>query len=149
MNFFPREYKKQLPEIIDWLSQRPCVRKRGLGTSFPFEKEWVIEALSDSTIYMAFFIVTKYLNKGLIQEEQLTNKFFDYILLNQGSEREVSLDIGISEELLREIQDEFEYWYPLDLNAGGKEHKSVHFPFFIFHHSSIFPQRNTGLKASS
>jgi leucyl-tRNA synthetase len=142
LNTFPREYKKQLPEIIDWLNQRPCVRKRGFGTSFPFEKGWMIEALSDSTIYMAFFVVTKYLNKGLIREEQLTNKFFDHIFLNRDSEREVSLDIGISEELLREIRNEFEYWYPLDLNAGGKEHKSVHFPFFIFHHVAIFPDEH-------
>ncbi|MDH5439709.1 MAG: leucine--tRNA ligase [Candidatus Bathyarchaeota archaeon] len=138
---FPPEYKKQLPNIVDWLAQRPCVRRRGLGTPFPFEEGWVIEALSDSTIYMAFFIVTKYLNAGFVREDQLTDEFFDFIFLGKGSPAEVAKKIRISEELLRRIREEFDYWYPVDLNAGGKEHKTVHFPFFIFTHIAIFPEK--------
>jgi leucyl-tRNA synthetase len=142
MKTFPPEYKRQLPEIIDWLALRPCVRKRGLGTPFPFEKGWIIEALSDSTIYMAFFIIAKYLNVGLIREDQLTKDFFDFVLLGYGSVSEVSKNTGVSEELLGRVRKEFDYWYPLDLNAGGKEHKTVHFPFFIFNHVAIFPEKH-------
>jgi len=138
---FPSDYKRQLPEIIDWLAQRPCVRRRGLGTPFPFDRGWVIEALSDSTIYMAFFIIAKYLNAGLIREDQLTDEFFDFVFLGHGSINHVSKTTGILKELLRKIRGEFDYWYPLDLNFGGKEHKTVHFPFFIFHHVAIFPEK--------
>jgi leucyl-tRNA synthetase len=140
MKTFPPEYKRQLPNIVDWLVQRPCVRRRGLGTPFPFEEGWVIDALSDSTIYMAFFIVTKHLNAGFIGEDQLTNELFDFEFLGKGSPSEVAKKIGISEELLRRTREEFNYWYPVDLNAGGKEHETVHFPFFIFTHAAIFPE---------
>ncbi|MEM5771895.1 MAG: leucine--tRNA ligase [Candidatus Aenigmatarchaeota archaeon] len=133
MNFYPEEYKKELPGIIDWLEARPCVRKRGFGTDFPFEKDWKIEALSDSTIYMAFFIISKYINNGEIKIDDLTDEFFDYVFLNK--------KIKIKNKIYEKIKKEFEYWYPLDLNAGGKEHKAVHFPFFIFHHTAIFPEK--------
>ena len=142
MKTFPPEYKRQLPSIVDWLVQRPCVRRRGLGTPFPFEEGWVIDALSDYTIYMAFFIVTKHLNAGFIGEDQLINEFFDFEFLGKGSPSEVAEKIEISEELLRRIREEFNYWYPVDLNAGGKEHKTVHFPFFIFTHVVIFPEEH-------
>jgi len=132
MNIYPSEYKKELPSIIDWLEARPCVRKRGLGTEFPFEKDWVIEAISDSTIYMAFFIVSKYLNSGKIGIEDLTDEFFDYVFLGKGNSKKQIWD---------EIRKEFEYWYPLDLNAGGKEHKAAHFPVFIMNHIAIFPEK--------
>ena len=138
---YPPDYKEQLPEIVEWLAERPCVRRRGLGTSFPFENGWTIEALSDSTIYMTIFIVTKYLNAGMIHEDQLTDSFFDYVFLNKGATNEVAKETAIPEELLRKVREEFDYWYPLDLNAGGKEHKSVHFPFFILNHVAIFPER--------
>lgn len=141
MKTYPPEYRRQLREIIAWLSLRPCVRKRGLGTKFPFENGWIIEALSDSTIYMAFFVVTKYLNAGLITEQHLTDEFFDFVFLGSTSPIEASKATKVSEELLTKIRQEFEYWYPLDLNAGGKEHLMVHFPFFIFNHVAIFPKK--------
>jgi len=131
MNLYPPEYKNELPGIIDWLEARPCVRRKGLGTKFPFHPEWVIEALSDSTIYMAFFIVSKHFNAGKIKLEELDDKFFDYVFYGKGLPRTPAW---------KKVRDEFMYWYPLDLNCGGKEHKSVHFPFFIFTHAAIFPK---------
>ncbi len=131
MNIYPEEYKKELPSIVDWLEARPCIRKRGIGTEFPFEKGWVIEALSDSTIYMSFFIVSKYFNAKKIDLKDLTLEFFDYVFLGKGKPEK---------KVWEEIRKEFLYWYPLDLNAAGKEHKSAHFPLFIFNHVGIFPQ---------
>jgi leucyl-tRNA synthetase len=130
MNTYPAEYKKELPPIIDWLEARPCVRKRGLGTKFPFEDGWVIEAISDSTIYMAFYIISKYFNAKKIILDDLTDDFFDYVFLG----------IGKAKPRWEEIRKEFLYWYPLDLNAGGKEHKAAHFPVFIMNHAAIFPE---------
>jgi len=131
MGFYPPEYKKELPSIIDWLDARPCVRKRGLGTKFPFEDDWVIEALSDSTIYMSFYIISKYFNSKKISLEDLTDEFFDYVFLGQGKAKKA---------IWEEVRKEFLYWYPLDLNCGGKEHKAAHFPLFIMNHVAIFPE---------
>lgn len=131
MDFYPPEYKKEILPIVDWLEARPCVRKRGLGTKFPFEDDWVIEALSDSTIYMAFYIISKYYNAEKIFLEDLTNEFFDYIFLGIGKAKK---------NIWEGIRKEFSYWYPLDLNAGGKEHKAAHFPLFIMNHAAIFPE---------
>jgi len=131
MNIYPTEYKKELPPIIDWLEARPCVRKRGLGTKFPFDEGWVIEAISDSTIYMAFYIISKYFNADKIFLEDLTDEFFDYVFLGIGKAKKV---------IWEEIRKEFLYWYPLDLNAGGKEHKAAHFPVFIMNHVAVFPE---------
>lgn len=42
---------------IDWLKEWACTRKFGLGTFLPWDKDWVIESLSDSTIYMAYYTI--------------------------------------------------------------------------------------------
>jgi leucyl-tRNA synthetase len=53
----------------------------------------------------------------------------------------VFLGIGKAKKaIFEEIRKEFLYWYPLDLNAGGKEHKTAHFPVFIMNHAVIFPE---------
>lgn len=133
MNIYPPEYKNELPGIIDWMEARPCVRKRGIGTIFPFDKTWIIEAISDSTIYMAFFIVSKYFNQNKVGLEDVKDEFFDYVFLGKGEPEK---------NIWKAIRKEFEYWYPLDLNAIGKEHKAVHLPVFIFNHVAIFPERS-------
>jgi leucyl-tRNA synthetase len=38
-----------------------------------------------------------------------------------------------------EIKNDFDYWYPVDINLGGKEHKTVHFPVFLMNHVAIMP----------
>jgi leucyl-tRNA synthetase len=129
---FPPEYKEELPAIIDWVEARPCVRKRGLGTKFPLDREWTIEALSDSTIYMSFFIVSKYFNQKKIKLGELSEEFFDYVFLGKGNAKNA---------VWKKIRKEFEYWYPLDINSGGKEHKMTHFMFFLFNHSAVFPEK--------
>ncbi|MEM3815195.1 MAG: leucine--tRNA ligase [Candidatus Micrarchaeia archaeon] len=135
MNTYPPEYKKELPSIIDWLRERPLIRKRGLGTEFPFAKGWMIEALSDSTIYMAFYVVSRAINTGKLKVDEIDDAFFDYIYLGKEG------NLKCKKEVADEIRKDFEYFYPLDLNFGGKEHKTVHFPFFIFHHAAIFERR--------
>ena len=43
--------------IIDWLKAWGCTRTQGLGTKLPWDQEFVIESLSDSTIYMSYYTV--------------------------------------------------------------------------------------------
>jgi leucyl-tRNA synthetase len=42
---------------LAWLKEWACSRNFGLGTRLPWDPQFVIESLSDSTIYMAYYTV--------------------------------------------------------------------------------------------
>ena len=42
-----------------WLQQWACSRSFGLGTRLPWDPQYLIESLSDSTIYMAYYTVRR------------------------------------------------------------------------------------------
>lgn len=44
-----------------WLNQWACSRSFGLGTRLPWDEQYLIESLSDSTVYMAYYTVAHYL----------------------------------------------------------------------------------------
>jgi len=140
MLIYPEKYKQMFYDTVDWLRQRPCARKRGLGTRLPFDPEWIIESLSDSTIYMAFYTIVHHIREKKIRPEQLTLEFFDYVFLGKGNAEEVSNKTGIPKEWLEEMRREFNYWYPVDLRHTAIPHISNHLTFFIMHHIAIFPQ---------
>jgi len=141
MVILPEKYKKLFFDTVDWLHERPCARKRGLGTKLPFDPDWVIESLSDSTIYMAFYTIIHIIRKYNIKPEQLIPQVFDYIFLDKGDINEVSNKANIPIEALREMRREFEYWYPLDQRHTGIPHISNHLTFFIMHHVAIFDEK--------
>ncbi len=131
----PAEYGRELPGVLDWFQDRPCTRKgRWLGTPFPLDPTWVIEPIADSTFYPAYFVVRPFVALGRIPLAGLTDEFFDHVFLGEGP-GEPSVDPGVQQE----VRAAFEYWYPLDLNIGGKEHKRVHFPVFLATHALLLP----------
>lgn len=133
MNIYPKEYKEELPKILEWYGDRACIRQGSwLGTPFPFDEKWVIEPISDSTLYPAYYIISKYVNEGKIKADEMNDDFFNYIFMGEGFAKN---------EIWKEIRKEFEYWYPVDINLGGKEHKTVHFPVFIMNHVAIMPEK--------
>jgi len=142
MFVFPTAYKKQFSDIFAWLDKRPCARRRGLGTQLPFAKEWIIESLSDSTIYMAFYTVIKQIRRFGIKPEQLREEFFDHVLLGEGTAEAVSKTCAVKPEVLKSIRKEFEYWYPNDLRHTSVAHVSNHLSFFIFAHTAIFSPKH-------
>ena len=141
MKIEPSKYRLNFENIFNWLEKRPCARKRGLGTKLPFNKEWIIESLSDSTIYMAFYTIVHKLRKYQITPEQLIPEFFDFVFLQKGDTSNLSKRISIGEKILTELQQEFLYWYPVDHRHSAIMHISNHFSFYIFHHVAIFPLR--------
>ncbi len=138
MVIIPEKYKKLFFDTVDWLHERPCARKRGLGTKLPFDPEWVIESLSDSTMYMAFYTISHLIRKYGIKPEQLSLEFFDYIFLDRDALEEVSDKTKVPKDVLKRMKEEFEYWYPLDQRHTGIPHISNHLTFFIMHHVAIF-----------
>jgi len=140
ITIYPVKYRKLFVDTFNWLSLRPAARKRGLGTRLPFDREWIIESLSDSTIYMAFYTIIHKIRKYGIKPEALKPEFFDYVFLGIGSLGEVSKSTGITPEVLKDLRDEFTYWYPVDLRHTSVGHVTNHLSFFIFHHVAIFPE---------
>ena len=132
MTIFPEKYRKQFLDTVDWLEKRPCVRKRGLGTEFPFEKGWVIESLSDSTIYMIFYLIANHVRQSKLKPEELTPEFFDYVCLGKGKSKNKTWE---------KIRSDVEYWYPNDQRHTAPAHLSNHLTFYLFHHTKIFPEK--------
>ncbi|HUI38254.1 MAG TPA: class I tRNA ligase family protein, partial [Thermoplasmata archaeon] len=135
MSIVPEEYARELPGILDWFADRPCTRRgRWLGTPFPRDESWVIEPIADSTLYPAFFPIQRFVTTGQLPVSALTDAFFDHVILGRGPG-----EPSLSAALQAEIRSEFQYWYPLDVNVGGKEHKRVHFPVFLATHALLLP----------
>jgi leucyl-tRNA synthetase len=134
---WPPEYGHELQGILDWFGDRPCTRKgRWLGTPLPFDPTWIVEPIADSTFYMAFFLVRRFVATGRLTTAQLTDAFFDHAFRGIGPGEPT-----VSAALRDEVRQEFLYWYPLDLNIGGKEHKNVHFPVFLYTHEKFAPEQ--------
>jgi leucyl-tRNA synthetase len=142
MEIFPKNYRKQFEDIFAWLDKRPCARRRGLGTQLPFANEWIIESLSDSTIYPALYTVIKEIRDRKMRSEQLTLEFFDYIFLKKGSAKDVAVKTGLSVEAIDAVHSEFEYWYPCDQRHTAIAHITNHLSFYIFAHTAIFPSKH-------
>ncbi|MBY9013203.1 MAG: leucine--tRNA ligase [Candidatus Lokiarchaeota archaeon] len=142
MEIVPKKYRMNFEHIFNWLEKRPCARKRGLGTQLPFDKDWIIESLSDSTIYMSFYTIIHLLNENAIKPEQLIMEFFDYVYLGQGDVEEIAKESKITKKLLKQMREEFLYWYPVDHRHTAIMHISNHLSFYIFHHVAIFPKNH-------
>jgi leucyl-tRNA synthetase len=144
MGITPEKYRRSFESAFNWLDRRPCVRKRGLGTEFPLTKGqgWIIESLSDSTIYMAFYTIIHQIRENKITPDQLSPAAFDYIFLGQGNAKEISKETKIGSDHLESMREEFEYWYPNDLRHTAIAHISNHLSFAIFHHAVIFPEKH-------
>lgn len=134
----PEKARPEYDYTIGWLKQRACVRAQGLGTKFPFDETKIIESLSDSTIYMAFYTISHYI-KGL-PPEKLDTKFFDFVFLGKGDATAVAEHVGVSEDDLRAVRAEFLYWYPLDSRHSAGDLIHNHLTFFVFNHACIFPE---------
>ena len=138
MSILPQEIQTEFDYVLGWLHERACARQHGLGTKLPWDKDWIVESLSDSVIYMAYYILAKFVNAGEITAEKLGRKFFDYVLLGKGS----AADCNMSEHTVEEIRREFSYFYPVDSRHSGRDLVPNHLSFFVLNHVAIFPESN-------
>jgi leucyl-tRNA synthetase len=128
----PPELEHEFLRTVDWLNDWACTRKVGLGTPLPWDPAWIIEPLSDSTIYMAYYTIAQHLKD--IDPELLDDAVFDRILLQKNTESRVD------PEILKKMQEEFMYWYPYDYRLSAKDLISNHLTFQLFHHTAIFSE---------
>jgi len=138
IKFYPEEARLQFENTVDWLKDKACTRRTGLGTPLPWDKEWIVETLSDSTIYMAYYTISKILKEKKVPAEKLTDEVFDYVFLGKGDLEKISKSSGLEKGLVEGIRKEFEYFYPVDLRNSGKDLLQNHLTFYIFHHTAIW-----------
>ncbi len=145
MEILPEEIRQEFRNVIDWLKERACARKTGLGTKLPWDNEWIIESLADSVIYMAYYPLSKYIindesqkSEDRVLADDLNDDFFDYVFLGKKEPNVVSKDSKISKQLLEKIRNEFLYFYPVDSRHSGRDLVPNHLAFFIFNHAAIF-----------
>jgi leucyl-tRNA synthetase len=125
------------------------IYRYGLGTKLPWDEQFVIESLSDSTIYNAFYTISHILTKGSLNgkdesikydlsSEDLTKEVFDYVFLDKD---ELPKDSKIPTELLVKMKSEFQYWYPVDIRTSGKDLIQNHLTMYLYNHIAIFDDK--------
>jgi len=146
-------YNKAIMEkfnwVLGWLKEWACSRMFGLGTNLPWDQQWVIESLSDSTIYMAYYTIAHFLHGGIdnltgdqpspagINVEEMTDEVFDFIFLRT----DYSSSMTIAKETLEAMRAEFEYWYPMDLRVSAKDLIPNHLTMALYNHVEIWKDR--------
>ncbi|KAF2432050.1 leucyl-tRNA synthetase [Tothia fuscella] len=144
-NSFTEETKHALQRTLQWMNQWAVSRQFGLGTRLPWDESQLVESLSDSTIYMAYYTVAHFLHSdiygktqglGKIEPTQMTDETWEYIF---GIGEEPKSDI--SKETLENMRREFTYWYPLDVRISGKDLINNHLIFFLYIHQAIWGKK--------
>jgi leucyl-tRNA synthetase len=139
MAIYPDSAKPWFNTVIDWLREWACARTTGFGTPLPWGKGWIIETLSDSTVYMAFYTINIQMKQHSIKPEALTPDVFDFVFYGKGNAKDLEKTVGITAAILESMRNEFLYWYPFDLRNSAKELVPNHLSFCIFHHAALFP----------
>jgi leucyl-tRNA synthetase len=141
MNILPSNIRTEFKEVIEWLHERACARQQGLGTKLPWDKDWIVESLSDSVIYMAYYTISRFVNDGTVLPENLTREFFDYVLLDKGDVALAASTSKLSEEIINIMKKEFQYFYPVDSRHSGRDLVQNHLSFFVLNHVAIFEKK--------
>lgn len=139
------ESKRAFEGCLDWLHEYACSRTYGLGTKLPWDKQWLIESLSDSTIYMAFYTIVHLLQAGSfkgekpsplgIKAEMMTDEVWNYIFFANAT---YPKNCKAKKESLDILKREFNYWYPMDLRVSGKDLINNHLTFMLYNHTAIW-----------
>uniref|UniRef100_A0A8D0NCQ6 Leucine--tRNA ligase, cytoplasmic n=1 Tax=Sus scrofa TaxID=9823 RepID=A0A8D0NCQ6_PIG len=145
---FCEETRRNFEATLDWLQEHACSRTYGLGTRLPWDEQWLIESLSDSTIYMAFYTAAHLLQGGDIRgqaesplgirPQQMTKEVWDYIFFKEAPFPKTQ----IPKEKLDQLKQEFEFWYPVDLRVSGKDLIPNHLSYFLYNHVAMWPEES-------
>ncbi len=141
MTVYDDEVRKQLViaanNLHDW-----CVsREYGLGTRLPWDERFLIDSLSDSTLYMAYYTVCHLLHSDIygqkpstkfisqISPDKCDETFWDQVFLN--NEKPES-------DIICVCRASFQRHYPVALRVSGKDLIYNHLIMSIYHHVAVF-----------
>jgi leucyl-tRNA synthetase len=133
LDTIPENTREQYTHTVDWLNEWPCIRNYGLGTRLPWDEDFVIEPLSDSTVYMAYYTIAHRLDE--IPPEEMDRAFFDTLFY--GADAAEAPD-----ERALELREEWDHWYPVDYRVSANDLISNHLTFYLYHHAELFDEAN-------
>jgi leucyl-tRNA synthetase len=145
MNTFSAETRNGFEHTLGWLNQWACSRSFGLGTRIPWDEQFLVESLSDSTLYMAYYTIAHLLQNGnmygqevsSVKPEEMTDDVWEYVFCDGPAPKS-----DISPALLSRMKQEFEYWYPFDIRVSGKDLIQNHLTFSIYNHTALVPEHH-------
>ncbi|CCT67024.1 probable leucine--tRNA ligase, cytosolic [Fusarium fujikuroi IMI 58289] len=149
LNTYTPEVKNSFEGVLNWLNQWACARSFGLGSKLPWDPQFLVESLSDSTVYMAYYTIAHLLHKDIfgktkgsanVEPEQMIDEVWDYIFCRRDLSDEIVTGSKIPKETLEKMRREFEYFYPLDVRVSGKDLINNHLVFSLYSHLALFSQ---------
>lgn len=136
--------RSKLNESLEWLNKWGFSRSFGLGTRVPWDTQYLIDSLSDSTIYNAFYTVKHFLfrdlegNDQIFPSEALCDDVWKFIF---GDTNSLPESFSQHKDLLNKAKQSFEYFYPVDLRVSGKDLIGNHLLFYVFNHVALFDEK--------
>lgn len=147
LNTYSETARHEFELVLGWMHEWACSRSFGLGSKLPCAPEFVIESLSDSTIYMAYYTVSHLLQGNIegsvpgelnITADELNDDIWNYIL---NITHTVPNNTSISQDKLIRLRNEFNYWYGIDLRVSGKDLINNHLTMSLYNHTAIWPDQ--------
>lgn len=151
-NMYSDKLAEQFEFVINWLKEWACSRQFGLGTQLPWDEQWVIDSLSDSTIYMAYYTIAHHFHgdtsnrscftgcdNNAVSADQFNDDAFDYIFLGRPLPAGSTCTVPVA--TLDTMRAEFEYWYPMDLRVSAKDLIQNHLTMGLYNHAEIWKDR--------
>lgn len=146
LNTYAVETRNGFEANLTWLNRWACARTYGLGSRLPWDPQFLVESLSDSTIYMTYYTIAHLLHSDRygktlgplqIKPENMIDEVWDYVFARRELDDELVEKSGISREKLLAMRREFEYWYPMDVRVSGKDLIQNHLTFCLYIHIAL------------
>ena len=159
MNTYNSETQHGFEASLAWLREWACARSYGLGSKLPWDPQFLVESLTDSTIYMSYYTVSHLLHSLVIYHcrslntdlrigsvdgqtvgplgitaDQMTDEVWDCVLSGYAYPKSSE----ISRENIDRLKAEFNFWYPMDVRSSGKDLIPNHLSFCIYVHAALF-----------
>jgi len=146
MEMYQSETRHAFDKTLAWLNQWACARTYGLGSKLPWDHNFLVESLSDSTVYMSYYTVAQLLHDSSIDgskpgplgitPDQMTDEIWEYIFCGGPFPSPSPLP----KEKADALKYEFDYFYPFDIRSSAKDLVPNHLTFSLYNHVALFPE---------
>ncbi|GLB44645.1 putative class-I aminoacyl-tRNA synthetase family protein [Lyophyllum shimeji] len=146
MNLYTPETRHAFEKTLAWLNKWACARTYGLGSKLPWDPQFLVESLSDSTIYMSYYTVAQLLHESSIDgsrpgplgitADQMTDEIWEYVFCD-GPFPDPS---PLAREKADALKHEYKYFYPFDIRSSAKDLVPNHLTFCLYNHAAILPE---------
>jgi leucyl-tRNA synthetase len=133
---------------INNLNEWGVSRQFGLGSRLPCDKSELIDSLSDSTIYPAFYTISNLLQSNIFGQPigdinylDFNYEVWEYIFSNTDLIPQQKTNSSIDLTMLNKLRESFDYWYPVDLRISGKDLLTNHLVMYLFNHAVCFGEK--------